>query len=292
MTAFYKYQAAGNDFIILDSTDAYRRGEGEACIAYWQKRAKALCDRHFGIGADGILLVSNVPTAQADARMDIINADGSLAGMCGNGIRCAARYLADRGNPMDAVSRIDTLGGLQRVRLINGVKDYPIEVAMAKVLLGARDAYTTKDGTVFCGRHVDVGNPHFVIVNDAWQREDAQKTIVQLHAVAEQYGDELSHAPLFEDGANIEFACLLPNKTAAMAVYERGCGITLACGTGSTATGAVMMQDFGLEGDCTLHAEGGILRIKAPKKDEPHYRLCGDAVCVFEGWFGDEKRLE
>lgn len=283
MTRFIKYQAAGNDFIVIDSTSAYESGEGAAAVAYWQERAKHLCDRHFGIGADGILLVSRVPTELSDARMDIINADGSLAEMCGNGIRCAARYLADKSGLNDGAWRIDTLGGVQWVCMRSDRDAYPIEVAMAMVQVGEPICYTAEDGRVFCGRKVDVGNPHFVIIIKDCDALKGDAALVYLHQMAEVYGDELSHAPIFEAGSNIEFVRLLPDQTAAMAVYERGCGITLACGTGATAVGAVVMQENGKMKQCQVTLEGGKLCITAPCTAHGRYRLCGDAQRVFCG---------
>lgn len=280
MTTFFKYQAAGNDFVIIDTSEACTRDGACACVSYWQRRAKNLCDRHFGIGADGLLLVSGHQTESSDARMDIINADGSLAAMCGNGIRCAARFLADKARLSDASWRIDTLGGIQAVSLRHDAGPFPIEVAMARVTLGNRCQYRAEDGRVFEGRKVDVGNPHFVIVCDPSEcHGDVDHA---LHLLAERYGEALSHAPLFEDGANIEFVSMAADGTASMAVYERGCGITLACGTGATATGAVLMNDFGLKGTCIIQARGGKLCIKPPHADG-RYRLCGDARRVFMG---------
>ena len=143
MTVFYKYQAAGNDFIIIDSTEAYSHGKGEQYLSEWQACATRICHRRFGVGADGILLVSRLMGDNFDIKVDIINSDGSLAEMCGNGMRCVARYLSDILSVSTGAWRVETLGGIQFIRL-QASCEFPIEVRMARVELGGRSLGWTK----------------------------------------------------------------------------------------------------------------------------------------------------
>ncbi len=272
MMKFYKYQAAGNDFVVIDSTQAYVHGEGDAFRAQWQARAVQICDRRFGIGADGILLVSQLMCDAYDIKVDIINSDGSLAAMCGNGMRCVARYLSDKSGIGDGGWRIDTLGGVQLVRISSASELFGIQVGMAKVEVGTNCKIAMADGRIFKGTKVDVGNPHFVICIDD---ED-------VHVLARKYGEALSHADAFEDGANVEFTKHVEHNVVDMAVYERGCGITLACGTGATASSAVWSKKLGVD-EIEIRAQGGKLRVSAPKSGVGRYILCGDAKYVFEG---------
>ena len=272
MTVFYKYQAAGNDFIIIDSTEAYSHGKGEQYLSEWQACATRICHRRFGVGADGILLVSRLMGDNFDIKVDIINSDGSLAEMCGNGMRCVARYLSDILSVSTGAWRVETLGGIQFIRL-QASCEFPIEVRMARVELGDELEVEVSDGRKFTGTSVSVGNPHFVICVDA--SED-------VHALAGRYGEELCKLEIFREGANIEFTKLTSVDEAETAVYERGCGITMACGTGAVATSGVWHKRYGMN-EMIIAMTGGRLKIQTANESRSKYILCGDASKVFEG---------
>ncbi len=330
---FWKYQAAGNDFIILNVTQSWRVGRYQEVLNCFKEHAMWLCDRHFGIGADGLLLVALCDSNDCHAHLDIINADGTIAEMCGNGIRCVARYLHDimteavkcqtetsiekyveaesDGHRVFSVWNIDTIPGIQHVVLRepsegdgDAFAPIRIDVDMAKLVIGDKMTIQLHDGTELFGWNVDVGNPHFVIPFGNWfdpvARETCQQDIPKnvptrktnfmtrklhdLHALAAYYGEEISTSPRFPNGTNVEFACFCGDKHVAMSVYERGCGITKACGTGATATGAIFSKFITSSDMMYILPESETkLLIEAPEKTGRGYRLCGSAARVFEG---------
>jgi diaminopimelate epimerase len=261
---FYKYEATGNDFILVDllshgmTQDAY--------LEFWKKASVRLCDRRHGIGADGILIL--VPAKRAYAYMHIFNADGSEAAMCGNGIRCAARYLYknhihDTRLPID----IDTKGGLQTVRFLS--KDayswmISVDIARAQII---RESDIDVNGTIYHGTEVDVGNPHFVIQTD---------TPLQTMELA---GKALSEHPHFPDRTNDEFIRPISDNELELAVYERGVGPTLSCGTGCVASAVAFAKEHGQT--ITIHATGGILNVVV--RDKCSAQLQGPANYIFSG---------
>lgn len=224
---FVKVQGLGNDFVLIDEPHAH-----DFAPAF----APALCDRHFGVGADGVLLV--LPGESGAARMRIVNADGSVAQMCGNGIRCFARFVVEsRGLATNDIV-IDTDAGPKRctLRRAEDGRVVAIRVAMGAPRLrpeqiplaeGLLDVERTYDvfGRRYVGRAVSMGNPHLVLLVDATGR-----------ALAEQVGPVLVAHPDFPEGTNVELAVVHDRQTIEVVVYERGVGITLACGTGACAT--------------------------------------------------------
>ena len=188
-----------------------------------------LSERHFGIGSDGIILIS--PSDAADFKMRIFNADGSEAKMCGNGIRCVGKYVYDKGYTDKTQVKIETLSGIKALDLNvqNG------KVASARVNMGKAQVSppVTLDvnGETITTTPVSTGNPHTVtFVDDA---ENAPLTTT---------GAALEKHPYFPDGVNAEFAQIIDKNTIRMRVWERGSGITMACGTGSCATAAAAVQ--------------------------------------------------
>jgi diaminopimelate epimerase len=239
---FTKMQGLGNDFIVLegpekpDATDVVR-----------------LCDRRFGVGADGVLVVSPGPPVV----MDYWNADGSPAEMCGNGLRCVARYASDKGWGAGPEFEVDTPIGLRRVR----VGEKPIEVEIGPVLIEGQE---TIGGEVY--RLVDTGNPHAVrIVDDPGS--------IDLVSV----GPLVAREAGFDAGCNVE-VITIGDGTVDMRVWERGIGETLACGTGMVAAAAVALD--GNDGTIRVVTRGGAGVVTIEDKNA---WLTGPAEYVFEG---------
>ena len=210
---FTKMHGLGNDYL-------YVYGEVPEDIAALSQK---LSDRHFGAGSDGMIYIS--PSAAADFRMRIFNADGSEAMMCGNGIRCVGKYVYDKGYTDKTFLRIETLSGIKNLQLqVSGGK-----VKAATVYMGTAEAAPERELTV-CGESlvytpVSVGNPHAVVFVD-------DVNLVPL----ETLGPAVEKHPDFPGGVNVEFVQVLSEKQLRMRVWERGSGITMACGTGSCAS--------------------------------------------------------
>ncbi|MCW2923791.1 MAG: DapF [Thermoleophilia bacterium] len=256
---FSKWHGIGNDFLLVLEDDlGEARGAGSAFVADWPEDRRprleddavvAVCDRHFGVGADGILVLG--PSETADARMLIHNADGSMAEMCGNGIRVAARFLAERGivtPDADGRFAIETSGGTMRPQLL---PDGRVRVDMGE-LTGEGMATIEVAGESLTGAVVHVGNPHFAV-----HREPEGPDLHRLGPVAEV-------DPRFPNRTNVEFwtqADTAPD-TVRMRVWERGVGETLACGTGACAVAFAARDELGLEGTVTVQLPGGDLEIE------------------------------
>lgn len=248
---FYKYQGIGNDFVLIDCT------ENEITIS--SELSRFLCDRHFGIGADGVLYLSL--TDDYVDKLTIHNADGSVAEMCGNGLRCVARYLHDNcGRPEEFMVQTDA--GRLEVSVDEAVT---VQIAaphdMGEIPLHIENLPAT-------GRGVDVGNPHLVIEGD-FTYEDMLK-----------FGPLLTHHEAFPNGVNVEFATLKSDHIQIY-VYERGVGPTLACGTGSCATAAAFIWRERISNNAVrVKLPGGELTVHPA---EPLWKLEGPALEVFEG---------
>lgn len=271
---FTKWQGAGNDFVIVNGF--------EEKIADYRKTAVKVCDRHFGVGADGLVLV--LPSSAADFRMRIFNADGSEAEMCGNVTRCVARYVYENGLTEKTKLAIETLAGTVRPELIfeNGV------IAGARVDMGeprlkraeipmggeagdqAVNIPLEVDGRALCGTAVSVGNPHFVIFVD-------DINAVDLPVI----GPKIETNPLFPRKTNVEFVQVLGRDELRMRVWERGAGITMACGTGASATLVAAVLGGKADRQARLVLDGGTLLIEWAADN--HVYMSGPAVEVFRG---------
>lgn len=216
---FTKMQGLGNDFVVLEGPEQLS-----------EEDVVALCDRRFGVGADGVL----VATKGDPIRMEYWNSDGSSAEMCGNGLRCVARYAYDKGWAPDRNFAIQTPIGMRGVR----VTEDGVEADMGRPdLIGRRSL----GGIEY--ELVDMGNPHAVAFVD----DPAASDVVGIGSAVQ---DE------FPNGANVEFAAL-DGSGVSMRVWERGVGETLACGTGIAAVAAVAMQRFGLDSPVEVSVLGG-----------------------------------
>lgn len=257
--AFRKYVAAGNDFIVVDGSD-FGLCDGDEIVRRLVRVAPRWCDRHFGIGADGILLIDRLGGAESPhARMTIVNSDGTLAEMCGNGIRCASRYLERRyGLLRDGELSIETRGGLQRVRRdLHSEGNIAVEIGRCEFVRNVNIALG--DGFVFGGDEIDVGNPHVVI------ELSGEETGIKPSQARDEYGAEISHYREFRFGANVEFMREIAPNALEMYVYERGVGRTLACGTGCVASAYAYCRKRDKSGvRISIATEGGTIWVDIP----------------------------
>ena len=267
---FTKMQGLGNDFVILDFEE-YQKSplkDGEL--------AKRLCDRHFGIGADGLIIV-NPNTTHTDIGWFFFNSDGTIAQMCGNGIRCFARYVSKKGLVNKSKFSVDTKAGtiIPEVLGDNRVKvnmSKPIltpEKIPAKVENNLNFEIKLKERT-FIGNAVSMGNPHCVIFTD----EDTKK-------LAKTYGEEIEHHPIFPEKVNVEFIKIINEHEMNLDVWERGCGITLACGTGACASTVAAILNKKCKDYVKVNLPGGALTIEWDGVNDIY--MTGNADFVFDG---------
>jgi diaminopimelate epimerase len=276
--AFTKMNGLGNDFVFIEDLDESLDISPDA--VQW------FCDRHFGIGADGLIIVRPAISDSASYYMHYLNADGSLAEMCGNGARCFAKYVVDHGLvSADATSLvIETLGGLKPVTF---TRETDGSMASATVDMGVpalapADIPTTIEGTHIYDCPIDtpdgevritavnMGNPHVVIWVD-----DVDT------APVETVGPFLERHVAFPKGTNVEFAQLLDDETIRLRVWERGVGETLACGTGACATMVAAVLSCRTGRDATIELPGGELFIRWHENE--HVYMTGSAATTFVG---------
>ena len=264
---FTKMHGIGNDFVVIDCRNI-NLGDIKAL-------AEKLCDRRFGIGADQLLLLHD--SDKADFRMEIFNADGSEVEMCGNGIRCFAKYLTTHGLTDKTKLEIETLGGIIRP----SVREDLVEVNMGKPILEGREIPVNLDGRVvskpleildktFDITCVSMGNPHCVIFVDDVESFPLTK-----------YGPLIERHELFPNKINVEFVEIMNDREIRMRVWERGSGETLACGTGACASAVASVLNNRAHRRVTVHLAGGDLDILWGE-DETVY-MTGAAEEVFEG---------
>lgn len=277
---FSKYQGLGNDFILIDNRHAV-----EPIIT--PEQAIAMCDRHFGIGADGVIFA--LPgKANIDYTMRIYNSDGSEPEMCGNGIRCLAKFIAALEGNTDVHKsyQIDTLAGLIVPKLESNGE---VTVDMGEPELSAPKIPTTLDGgegkviaqplevgdRSWSVTAVSMGNPHCITFVD-----DSQAIAL------EQIGPLFEHHAVFPQRTNTEFIEVIKPDYIKMRVWERGAGITLACGTGACASVVAGVLNHKCDRSCTVELPGGCLHINWSAINNRVY-MTGPATKVFQGqyWF-------
>ncbi|MCE9625988.1 MAG: diaminopimelate epimerase [Deltaproteobacteria bacterium] len=265
---FTKMHGLGNDFVVINCLE-------ENCPDL-AKQAAYLCDRRFGIGCDQLLIIR--PSERADFKMDIYNNDGGQVEMCGNGIRCVAKYLVDHGATSKNELAIETLAGIIRPRLVDGL----VEVDMGEPILEGKDIPTTLEGKILNrplavdGHNLDItcvsmGNPHCVIFVD----DVSQAPVTTLGPILEKH-------PLFPKRTNVEFIQVLGPAELKMRVWERGAGETLACGTGACASLVAAVLTGKSQRDAVLHLKGGDLQIRWSEKNNRVY-MTGPGEEVFTG---------
>ena len=258
---FTKMHGCGNDYIYVDTM--------QYPIADPVKASILLSDRHKGIGSDGLVLIGASPIPEADYTMRIFNADGSEAMMCGNASRCIGKYLYERALTTQTQIRLLTNSGIKTLNLHvrKGVVE-SVTVDMGEPQLENEEQFLASRD-IKKGVFVSMGNPHYVIFTD------------NVDQVGET-GRALEHYPAFPQRCNIEFARIEPDGTIRTRVWERGSGITQACGTGACAT-AVAAALTGRAGHTSqIVMDGGTLSIEWNKKDN-HVYMTGPAAFVFDG---------
>jgi diaminopimelate epimerase len=276
--AFSKYQGLGNDFILIDNRDS-----NEPSIT--PEQAVKLCDRHFGIGGDGVIFA--LPGEQGtDYTMRIFNSDGSEPEMCGNGIRCLAKFIADLEgkNNQTIAYRIHTLAGTITPQVL---ADGQVRVDMGEPRLLAAEIPTTLssaddkvinqtlvvEGQSWAVTCVSMGNPHCITFVD-------DVAGIPLETI----GTKFEHHPVFPQRTNTEFIEVVRPDYVKMRVWERGAGITLACGTGACATVVAGVLTGKCDRACTVELPGGCLQIEWSQADNRVY-MTGPAELVFDGKF-------
>lgn len=272
---FVKMQGLGNDFVMVDlmKQDIY---------ADLKSLARKVCHRQFGIGADGLILI--LPSEKADIRMRIINADGSEAEMCGNGIRCLAKLVYESGLVKSRLIEVETLAGIIRPELMldNHNQVLSVKVDMGEPRLLPEEIPVLMPGEKIIKKSLDLGkeqlsittvsmgNPHCVVfVSDV--------TVVPV----KNLGPMVETHPVFPAKTNVEFVEIINRQEVKMRVWERGAGETMACGTGACAVAVAGVLNDKTDREITIHLNGGDLTLFWA--DNNHVFMTGPAEKVFEG---------
>ncbi len=274
---FTKMHGAGNDYIYVN-TLLYNIKDPAAAAIQWSAP-------HTGIGSDGLVLIDEARIPEADYSMRIFNADGSEAMMCGNASRCIGKYLYEKGLTDKTQIRLLTLSGIKILNLhldATGKTVESVTVDMLEPVTKNKAQLSTDDGSLteglveaddkeFRGTFVSMGNPHFVIFVDDISEIDVAR-----------YGKILEYDPLFPERCNIEFAEVLPSGAIRTRVWERGSGITMACGTGACATAVAAAITGRASRESDIVMDGGTLHIEWSEQDG-HVYMTGPAAFAFEG---------
>lgn len=272
---FTKMHGIGNDYVYVNCFEETVKDPSAV--------SKYVSDRHFGIGSDGLILIK--PSKVADFQMDMYNADGSQGEMCGNGIRCVAKYVYDYGLTDKTNISVETLAGIKHLELtVENEK-----VTLVKVNMGAPELLPEKipvaaegeraidvplevKGKTYQMNGVSMGNPHCVI----FMEEDVRELDL------EKIGPDFENHKRFPKRINTEFVNVLDENTLRMRVWERGSGETLACGTGACATAVAAILNGLVQKEVTVKLLGGDLKIQWNGGDAPVY-MTGAATTVFDG---------
>lgn len=270
---FTKMHGAGNDYIYVD-TLLYNIPDPSAAAIKWSAP-------HTGIGSDGLVLIGKPSiTSGADFSMRIFNADGSEAMMCGNASRCIGKYLYERKLTDKTEIKLETLSGVKtlRLHLATGGTVESVTVDMLEPRLHVPEQYDesclgelSASFRKFRGTFVSMGNPHFVTFVDDIDPIDIAR-----------YGSEMEHDAAFPQRCNIEFAQVMPDGTIRTRVWERGSGITMACGTGACATAVAAQITGRAQNRSKIKMDGGTLLIEW-NADDGHVYMTGPAEFVFDG---------
>lgn len=242
-----KMQGCGNDFVVLDYSEYEKSGLS------MEDLARKLCDRHFGIGADGMIIPDTKPNGETDIGWYFYNSDGTTAQMCGNGMRCFAKYVYDKKLVNKKQFSVKTLAGIIKPEI---QEDGTVKVNMGTPILEESKIPFKGEKTVkikekeFNIIPVSMGNPHCIIFTE-------ENT---LH-LAETYGPEMERHPYFPEKTNTEFVKIISKNEIEMRVYERGCGITLACGTGACASVVACILNNLTEDTVKVNLLGGAVTV-------------------------------
>lgn len=271
---FTKMQGCGNDYIYIDCFENDSNNPAEL--------ARKVSDRRFGIGGDGVILIQK--SHIASCKMDIFNADGSRAEMCGNGIRCVAKYIYEKGIEPNTEFLIETMSGIKSVSLkLKHNKVEKVKVDMGSPVLEISQIPVLGDKTTFVDELViinecyfyltcvSMGNPHAVVFVDDLSKIDV-KCI----------GEKIENHEIFPKKTNVEFIQILDDSTIEMRVWERGSGETHACGTGACAAVVAGVLNNRCGNEVTVRLLGGVLEVSYDKITNKVW-MTGPAVSVFEG---------
>lgn len=271
-----KMQGCGNDFIILDY-DEFKKTKKDM-----SDLAKELCNRNFGIGADG-LIIPNLSCDEADIGWFFYNSDGTTAQMCGNGMRCFAKYVYEKGLVNKKEFTVKTLAGIISPKILDNGN---VRVNMSKPILDSEkipfipnnnlNYKISVKNRIFEGNAVSMGNPHFVI----FIKDDED-----LLSLAKEYGPEIETSVEFPEKTNVEFIKIKSSKRIELCVWERGCGITLACGTGACASTVAGILNGYLENTVEIELLGGTVNVEwlgSLENTDTDVFLSGPAEFVFE----------
>ncbi|WP_306480571.1 diaminopimelate epimerase [Mediterraneibacter sp.] len=272
---FTKMQGIGNDYVYVNCLKEKIENPSEL--------AKKISDRHFGVGSDGLIMIN--PSDKADFEMEMYNADGSRGEMCGNGIRCVAKYVYDYGLTDKTSISIETLAGIKYLDLtVEDGKVVLVKVDMGKPIFSPEqipvvsqretvvDEPIDIDGQEYRMTCVSMGNPHAVVFID----QDVSEFPL------EEIGVKFENHERFPKRVNTEFVNIIDRHTAQMRVWERGSGETLACGTGACAVAVACVLNGLTEEEVTVKLLGGDLQIKWDKEKDTVY-MTGPAEVVFDG---------
>ena len=272
---FTKMQGVGHDYVYVNCLQETIENPSEL--------AKKISDRHYGVGSDGLIMIN--PSDKADFEMEMYNADGSRGEMCGNGIRCVAKYVYDYGLTDKTSISVETLAGIKYLDLtVEDGKVVLVKVDMGKPMLRPEevpvvsekeeviDEPITVDGQEYRMTCVSMGNPHAVVFIDQDVKEFPLETV----------GVKFENHERFPKRVNTEFINVLDRHTAQMRVWERGSGETLACGTGACAVAVACALNGLTEDEVTVKLLGGDLQIKWDREKNTVY-MTGPAEVVFDG---------
>ncbi|WP_165174437.1 diaminopimelate epimerase [Desulfovibrio sp. ZJ369] len=279
---FTKMQGIGNDYVYINGF--------EERVDNPHELAARISDRHFGVGSDGLVLI--LPSATADVRMRMFNADGSEAEMCGNATRCVGKFAHDHGIVKKDVIRLETAAGIKIVRLlfeagqvcgatvdmgepVLAPERIPLRLSSAPAAGEDAQRFISRPvevgGTTYAITAVSMGNPHAVVFMQGIDDLDLPKL-----------GPLFEHHPLFPQRTNTEFVEVLSSTRIRMRVWERGAGETLACGTGACAAAVACALNGYTGRSPDVELRGGVLHIDWDKSDD-HVYMTGGATTVFEG---------
>lgn len=271
---FTKMHGCGNDYVYVNCFTEQ--------VEHPEELAIKISDRHFGIGSDGLILIG--PSKVADVRMNMYNADGSQAQMCGNGIRCVAKYAYDYGLVTKNEITVETLAGIKTLQLnVKDGKVFEVTVDMGIPAIKPEQIPVKAEGDCaiaipiqVLGKQyeitcVSVGNPHAITFVDHTES-----------VAIETIGPEFEHHAMFPERINTEFVEIIDEHTIRMRVWERGSGETMACGTGACASAYACILNHKTEDDMTVKLLGGDLKISY-QRSNGHIYMTGPAVTVFEG---------
>ena len=271
---FTKMHGCGNDYVYVNCFEETVKNPEEA--------AKIVSDRHYGIGSDGLILIC--PSDKADFRMAMYNLDGSEGKMCGNGVRCIAKYVYDHHLTDKTRISLETLGGIKYLDLnIKNGKVETVVVDMGEPVLTPEDIPVAVsgdravniplevDGKVWYMTCISMGNPHAVVFVDNTKDLDLEKI-----------GPKFEKHPIFPEQVNTEFVHVIDRHTVDMRVWERGSGETLACGTGACATAMACILNHMTDDEVLIHLLGGDLLIRY-NRETNHIFMTGPAAEVFSG---------